>query len=317
MVDISYLLILLLMDSVFLPTGNRLLVQINLYPVSRINDNHLSIGDVVQATGLTEATLRAWERRYEFPQPQREPSGHRRYAAEEVERILRVVAERERGIALPVAIERARFAPPPVPSLFAQLRERRPDLQPMTVRKRHLTPLARAIEEESAARAERALLIGSFQRERFYRQSEARWGELSAGAEGAFVFADFKRLRRPRRGPVELPLDRSHPVGREWALICAAPEHGACMVAWEPPGRSRPGDAEREFELLLSVEPAVVREAAEAATSLAAPMAPELAEQARGYLEQLSPPREETQLRLSSAITARLLSSLRESSNRS
>lgn len=270
----------------------------------------LSIGDVVQATGLTEATLRAWERRYDFPQPQREPSGHRRYAAEEVERIVRVVAERERGIALPVAIERARLAPPPVPSLFAQLRKRRPDLQPMTVRKRHLVPLARAIEDESAARAERSLLIGSFQRERYYRQSEARWRELSEGSECAFVFADFGR--QSKGAPVELPVDRSDPVAREWALVCAAPEYGACMVAWEPPGRTRRGDARREFELLLSVEPAVVREAAETAAALAAPIAPEVGERARSYLEQLVPPRAETQLRLSSAITSRLLAALRD-----
>jgi DICT domain-containing protein len=281
--------------------------------VSKHDENLLSIGDVVRATGLTEASLRAWERRYGFPQPRREPSGHRRYAPEEVVRILRVVAERERGIALPAAIERARLAPSRVPSLFAQLRERRPDLQPMTVRKRHLAPLSRAIEEESAARAERALLIGSFQRERFYRQSEQRWRELCAGAEGAFVFADFKRLRQPRGAPAELPVDRSHPVTREWALICAAPEHGVCMVAWEPPGRTPPGDAQREFELLLSVEPAVVREAAETAATLAAPLAPEVAEKSRRYLEQLAPPRAESQLRFSSAITARLLASLRES----
>jgi DICT domain-containing protein len=283
--------------------------------VSSPTKTPLSIGDVVQATGLTEATLRAWERRYQFPQPQREASGHRRYDPEEVERILRVLAERERGIALPVAIERARHAPPRVPSLFAQLRERRPDLQPMTVRKRHLTRLARAIEEESAARAERALLIGSFQRERFYRSSEARWRELAAGAQSAFVFADFEEVRRPRGAPAELPLERSHPVAREWALVCAAPEHGACMVAWEPPGRSRPGDAEREFELLLSVEPAVVREAAEAAAGLAATLAPDIAERARDYLEGVAPPRAETQLRLSGAITARLLEGLRKSLN--
>jgi DICT domain-containing protein len=278
--------------------------------VSRVEEEPpLSIGDVVRATGLGEATLRAWERRYGFPHPQREPSGHRRYALEEVERILRVVADRERGIALPVAVERARVASAGVPSLFAKLREQRPDLQPVTVSKRHLTPLARAIEEESAARAERPLLIGSFQRERFYRQSERRWRELARGAEAAFVFADFERLREPADAPAELPLDRSHPVSREWALVCAAPEHGACMVAWEPPGRTRPGDA-REFELLLSVDPAVVREAAETATALAAPLAPKLAERARAHLEQLSPPLPEKQLRLSSAITARLLSSL-------
>jgi MerR family transcriptional regulator, light-induced transcriptional regulator len=285
--------------------------------VSRINDNHLSIGDVVQATGLTEATLRSWERRYDFPQPRREPSGHRRYAPEEVERILRVAAERERGVALSIAIERSRVPPPPVPSLFAQLRRRRPELQPMTIRKRHLTPLAHAIEEESAARAERALLVGCFQRERFYRQSEPRWREFAARAECSFVFADFKRARRPRAAPAELPIDRAHPVSREWALICAAPEHLACMVAWERPGRSRPGDPDREFELLLSVEPDVVLEAAETAAELAAPPAPELAKRARGYLEQLAPPRAETQLRLSSSITARLLASLRERLNES
>lgn len=276
------------------------------------NDQHLlSIGDVVRATGISEDTLRAWERRFGFPLPDREPSGHRRYDPREVERILRVVAERERGISLPVAIERARVASPKAPSLFAQLRERRPDLQPMTVRKRHLTPLAHAIEEESAARAERALLVGSFQRERFYRQSERRWRELASSAERAFVFADFERVGEPAGAPVELPINRSHPVSREWALICAAPEHGACMVAWEPPGRSAPGDPEREFELLLSVEPAVVREAAEVATALAAPIAPALAEGTRKYLEQLPPARPEAQLRLSSAITSRLLSALR------
>jgi DICT domain-containing protein len=278
--------------------------------VSKIGGRDLSIGDVVRATGLGEATLRAWERRYGFPQPQREPSGHRRYATEEVERILRVVAERERGVALPIAIERARAVSTGVPSLFAQLRERRPDLQPMTVRKRHLTRLAHAIEEESAARAERALLIGSFQRERFYRRSERRWAELAQGAATAFVFADFKRAKLRAGAPAELPIDRSHPVSREWALICAAPEHGACMVAWEPPGRSAPEDPDREFELLLSVEPAVVREAAEVATAVAAPVAPAIAERARGYLEELAPPRPETQLRLSGAITARLLSAL-------
>jgi MerR family transcriptional regulator, light-induced transcriptional regulator len=284
--------------------------------VSKLNENNfLSIGDVVRATGLTEATLRAWERRYGFPQPQREPSGHRRYAAAEMERILAVVAERERGTALPAAIERVRLASPGVPSLFAQLRERRPDLQPMTIRKRHLIPLAHAIEEESAARAERSLLIGSFQRERFYRQSEARWRELSQGAECAFVFADFKRARQPAEAPAELPIDSSHPISREWALICEAPGHGACMVAWEPPGRSSSGDSAREFELLLSVEPAVVREAAEAAAVLAAALAPDVAERARGHLEQVLLPRSETQLRFSSAITARLLASLHEGLN--
>lgn len=55
----------------------------------------------------------------------------------------------------------------------------------------------------------------------------------------------------------------------------------------------------------------MVREAAEAAVALAAPIAPEVGERARGALEQLAPPRPEAQLRLSGAITARLLAALR------
>ena len=38
----------------------------------------LRMRDVVEQTGIGEATLRAWEQRYGFPEPHRLPSGHRR-----------------------------------------------------------------------------------------------------------------------------------------------------------------------------------------------------------------------------------------------
>ena len=71
------------------------------------------------------------------------------------------------------------------------MRRRRPDLQPYTLPKRTLIGLSHAIEDECAARAERPLLFGSFQRVRFYRHSEERWRELARTAEIAIVFADF------------------------------------------------------------------------------------------------------------------------------
>ncbi len=52
----------------------------------------LSIGAVARSSGLSEATLRVWERRYGIPSPVRLPSGHRRYRPEQV-RHLRLVAE--------------------------------------------------------------------------------------------------------------------------------------------------------------------------------------------------------------------------------
>jgi len=52
----------------------------------------LSIGVVARASGTPPETLRTWELRYGFPEPERKPSGHRLYPAEVVQR-LRLVSE--------------------------------------------------------------------------------------------------------------------------------------------------------------------------------------------------------------------------------
>src|ERR1700761_2522127 len=106
------------------------------------DDAALSIGDVVAATGVGEATLRAWERRFGFPAPRREPSGHRRYSREEVERIRAVVRERDRGLSLAVASDRVPAERSGPPSLFAPLRERRPALLPVPIRKPQMLHLS-------------------------------------------------------------------------------------------------------------------------------------------------------------------------------
>jgi MerR family transcriptional regulator, light-induced transcriptional regulator len=266
----------------------------------------LSIGDVVAATGVGEATLRAWERRFGFPTPRREPSGHRRYSADEVERIRSVVRERGRGLSLAVAIERVTAEPSGPPSLFAPLRERRPDLLPVSIRKGQMLHLSRAVEEESAARAERALMIGAFQRPEFYRASEERWGRLDRGAGLTFVLATFEAARSPRGGgPVEVPIAAAEPVADEWAVICLAPGYSACLIGWETVGATGVADADRTFDAVLSVEPSVVREVAGAAVTIAAAGEPEIAERARGYLDRIPDSSQRSQLRLAGAITAR------------
>jgi DICT domain-containing protein len=270
-------------------------------------EESLSIGDVVAATGVREATLRAWERRYGFPSPRREASGHRRYGGAEVERIRRVVRERDAGISLALAIERAKSVGEGPLSMFARLRERRQDLQPMRMHKRQMVRLSRAVEDEGAVRAERGLLIGSFQEDRYYRRSEPRWKRLARGNEVAFVLATFAELRHPEDGPVEVPVTSADPIASEWGVVVLAPGFSACLLGWEAPPNAPEHDANRTFEALLSFEPAVVREAAAAATAIAEPIAPELAAAARSQLEGLVDADLETQLRLASAVTARAL----------
>lgn len=270
----------------------------------------LAMGDLAARTGVAEGTLRMWERRHEFPVPERLPSGHRRYRESDVELVLRVVHEREAGLSLAAAISRAReSAAEPERSIFAGLRRQRPELQPIRLRKFALLALTRGIEDESCARAERPLLFGSFQRERFYRQSERRWRDFARTAALALVFADFERTRHPAGGAVELPVDRAGPLTREWAVVCDAPGHAVCLAGVELPSVSSGRDLARTFEVIWSVDPAVVRVVTDICLGLARQSDPELAERAdRGRVRSV-PPLEE-QLRLAAAITTRTLGRL-------
>ena len=148
-------------------------------------------------------------------------------------------------------------------------------------------------------------MIGAFQRPEFYRRSEARWQRLSRGAEMSFVLASFEEPRRPRGGPVEVPIKTDEPVADEWAVICLAPGYSACVIGWETVGTTGRADSERAFDTLLSVEPSVVRDVASAAVAVAAVSEPEIAERARAYLDRIPDSSQRSQLRLAGAITAR------------
>jgi DNA-binding transcriptional MerR regulator/methylmalonyl-CoA mutase cobalamin-binding subunit len=50
------------------------------------------MGAVTRRTGIGQHTLRAWERRFGFPEPRRLPSGHRRYTGDQVAHLL-LIAE--------------------------------------------------------------------------------------------------------------------------------------------------------------------------------------------------------------------------------
>jgi len=68
------------------------------------------MGAVTRRTGIGEHTLRAWERRFGFPQPVRLPSGHRRFAADQVRHLLLIAEALRRGYragdVVPLPVER-------------------------------------------------------------------------------------------------------------------------------------------------------------------------------------------------------------------
>jgi MerR family transcriptional regulator, light-induced transcriptional regulator len=267
----------------------------------------LTIREVAARTGVNAATLRMWEQRYGFPEPERLDSGHRRYSDEEVERVRRVARDRAAGLSIPAAIERARSAMAEVePSIYAGIRRRRPDLIPYLLPKRTLIALSHAIEDECVARAERPVLFGSFQLPRFYRHAEQRWRELARTAHEAVVFAEFDERRDPDGAPHEIPIDHEHPLCREWSLVCDAPDYSAFLAAWERPGQAGIPDFQRQFETVWSVEPALVREAARVGAGIAEENAPDLVPAIRERLADTPPPSAD-EFRLVGALTNRMV----------
>ncbi len=252
----------------------------------------MTIRDVERRTGVPAGTLRMWETRYGFPVPRRLESGHRRFTPDDCDAIVRVLAERGRGLSLKAAIERVLNAPTELEqSLFATLRRARPELMPQVLPKRALVALSHAIEDECTARADRAVLFGAFQQVHFYRAAEARWEELARTADLAVAFADFDSPVVREHGVCELPLEGDAPLRREWVLICEGERLAVALAGWELTAERSVADAERRFETIWTVEPEAVRLVAGAAAALAARSEPELVRtRARRLSEQPPPP---------------------------
>ena len=229
-------------------------------------DPGLTIGDIARRTGVNVPRLRAWEARFGFPSPQRQPSGHRRYGPEDVaaiEHVLRAQAG-GRSLASAIAEVRGREAEIP-PSVFGGLRERHAGLPTHVLDRRSMLAVSRAIEDECLAAGGAWLLVGCFQHERFYRQSAARWREMARTVATAIVLAEGLPQRSRARSPGMVALPGSSAVRREWAVVCDGPGAAAVLAGWERPGE-RSG---RRFEAVWSADPDVVRSAALVALALA------------------------------------------------
>ena len=224
----------------------------------------LTIGELAERTGVGQATLRVWETRHGFPQPERLPSGHRRYHAADVARVLDVVRRREAGLRLETAIAEAFAAAEPGPaSIYAELRRRHPGLAHQRLRKGTLLALSWAIEDEFCAKADRARIFGAFQRTQYFEHARPRWTELARVARSAVALADFEGCRS-EQGVLEVPLAADSPLRREWAVVCDSRDLPVALTAWELPGQVGVRDRDRVFESIWTVDPRAVRDAARA-----------------------------------------------------
>lgn len=270
----------------------------------------LAIKDVAEQTGVAAGTIRMWEQRYGFPEPGRTASGYRVYSEEDITAIRRVVAFRDRGLSVPAALDRVRSMEGTTdrPSIFAALVAADAPVRPQRLTKPTLVALSRAIEEETIARAAGPVVIGAFQDERNYRAVEHRWRRMARVADAVGVFATFDALRVGEEDePIEIPVATADALGHEWAVVVDAPGFAACLVGWETP---REGE-QRVFEAVWTMDPTVVRRAAQVGATLAARHAPDWSERLLGLLAD-RPLAVETPTPGLTAVTNRMLGFLDE-----
>ena len=244
----------------------------------------LTIGALAERTGVAVHTLRAWETRFGFPEPRRLDNGHRRYAERDVAQVLDVLARRERGTHLEVAIRQARTASSEsgteTPrSLYAYLSRHHPEQSFQRLRKSTLLGLSWAIEDEFCAKAERANIFGAFETAENYRAAQPRWEALGRVAATSHVFADFESTDLDAT-PAQIALAPDVAMRREWAVVCDSVELPVALTAWEIPGQTGVRDRDRVFESIWTVDPVAVRTAARMCADVAAaagsPVAAEL-----------------------------------------
>jgi DNA-binding transcriptional MerR regulator len=228
--------------------------------VSNNSHSGLPIAAVAERTGLTVATLRAWEQRHGFPTPQRLAGGHRRYSDDELRQIEAVLAARATGLSLEAAIERVSSIADA--TIFAALRRQRPDLAPQLLTRRTMLALSHAIEDECLARGDRAHVTVAFQRAALYREAKRRrWRAMGRTAASMVVFADFARTRETSPGVWEVAIADGAPLEREWSVVCDGASTTAVLAGWER--------ADGRFEAVWTVEPAAVRIATDVGRRLA------------------------------------------------
>jgi DICT domain-containing protein len=251
----------------------------------------LAIKDVAQRTGIAAGTIRMWEQRYGFPEPDRTTAGYRLYGEDDVEALRRVLALRERGLSVPAAVQRVRGSEMGTdrPSLFGALSGGEQPVSSQLLTKRTLLAISRAIEDETMSRAASPVVFGAFQREGNYRAVEHRYRAMARTADAVVVFADFEHLDARDGEIAEVPLEAGDALGNEWAVVIDAPGYSACLLAWERPlprSAERVPDRERTFETLWTLDPRMVRRASEVGAALARRADDSLGERIEGLLAE-------------------------------
>lgn len=219
-----------------------------------------SIGVLASRTGVTPGVLRTWDTRFGFPTGSRSATGHRRFTDDDVTLVRQVLEVRSSGLPLRAAIDavRRRHEQRPAESVHAVLARDFPQLGVQRLGRRALVALSHAMEDEALARAERPLVLGTFQEGHRYARSVHRWDELARTASWAAVVADFDDTlpADPSASPARCQLPEGTALRREWTVVTVSAARAAVLSAWEVP--AAPGAAPVYESVISTHRPAAI-----------------------------------------------------------
>jgi len=226
-----------------------------------MTDDGFSIGELARRTGVQPGVLRTWEHRFDFPRGRRTDSGHRRFSDRDVALVSEVLAARDSGTPLKVAIGDvlARERAGTRPTVYGELTSRHPGARPQRLSRATLVAASRAIEDECLATSGHPLVLGAFQAGARFEEVRHRWDELARTASWCLAVADFDGdPPTPGHGRLALThLPEDAPMRREWSVVCLGDDLTVVLSAWE-----KPGTGGKQYETVVSTDPTAVLDAA-------------------------------------------------------
>jgi len=119
-------------------------------------------------------------------------------------------------------------------SLVAELLTQLPHLRTQIYFKSSLTALSHAMEDQVLATSDPALVIASFQQERFYRQEAHRYGRLGKKSDHIYIFSAFDTsFKENEQICTTINFDPDDTLGQEWHLVVIGKTFTSCLVCRE------------------------------------------------------------------------------------
>lgn len=143
-----------------------------------------------------------------------------------------------------------------------------PQLRPRLYFKTSLTALSHAMEDHILAGTGGALVIASFQQERFYLQEASRYLRIAELSDQLYVLAAAGTSFTSRSENYEtIAFEAEDALVHEWHLVVISDDYQACLICRERPAHDDPSqpalDQNRRFEGIWTQDPYVTQRSAE------------------------------------------------------